>query len=93
MTTTLTVKVPHEMAAKLAAVTSKKRVAKSKYIRDALDVALKKEKQKPSLYDLMMEAGAIGCFSSGKGDLSTNPKYLEGYGQDNHRRRTTRRAA
>ena len=76
--TTLTLKVPREMAAKLEAVAARKRVPKSKYVRNALDVALKKEKDEPSLYDLMRDA--IGCVNSGKKDLATNPKYMKGYG-------------
>ena len=76
--TTLTLKVPREMAAKLEAVAARKRVPKSKYVRNALDIALKKEKDEPSLYDLMRDA--IGCVNSGKKDLATNPKYMKGYG-------------
>ena len=37
--TTITLKVPREMAAKLDAVATKKRVPKSKYVRDALNAA------------------------------------------------------
>ncbi len=76
--TTITLKVPHVMAAKLEAVVAKKRVAKSKYVRDALNAALKKERAQPSMYDLMKDA--IGCVNSGKKDLATNPKYMKGYG-------------
>jgi metal-responsive CopG/Arc/MetJ family transcriptional regulator len=75
---TLTLKVPRELAAKLNAVAARKRVPKSQYVRDVLSAALNKEKQKPSLHELMK--GAIGCFD-GPSDLSTNPKYLKGYGK------------
>ena len=76
--TTITLKVPSEMAAKLEAVATKKRVPKSKYVREALSTALSKEKEYPSLYDLMKDA--IGCFD-GPSDLSTNPKHMKGYGK------------
>ncbi len=75
---TITVTIPHAMAVKLEKVTAIKRVNKSKYVRDALGTALKKESIEPSLYDLMKES--IGCFDSGVTDLSTNPKYMEGFG-------------
>jgi metal-responsive CopG/Arc/MetJ family transcriptional regulator len=75
---TLTLKVPQELAQKLEAVSAQKRVPKSKYVRDVLSTALNKEKQGPSLHDLMKSA--IGCFD-GPSDLSTNPKYLKGYGK------------
>ena len=32
-----------------------------------------------SAYDLMKDD--LGCVDSGLGDLSTNPKYLDGYGR------------
>jgi len=79
MTTTLTLKVPREMAQKLEAVAVRKRVPKSMLMREALDVFLSRQKAKPSLYDRMK--GGIGCISSGKGDLSTNPAHMKGYGQ------------
>lgn len=79
MTTTLTLKVPREMATKLEAVAAKKRLPKSKYIRDALGMALDKEEIEPSLYDLMKDG--LGCFDSGKTDKSTNPKYMKGFGK------------
>ena len=33
-----------------------------------------------SLHDRLSEAGILGSFS-GPGDLSTNPKYMEGFGE------------
>jgi hypothetical protein len=91
--TTITLKVPHVMAAKLEAVAAKRRVPKSKYVRDALNTALKKEKTEPSLYDLMKDG--LGCFDSGVTDKSTNPKYMKGYGKPRnpHRHRPSLRAA
>ena len=34
-----------------------------------------------SLYDALKERGIIGCITDGPSDLSTNPKYMEGFGQ------------
>jgi predicted DNA-binding protein len=79
MTTTLTLKVPREMAAKLEAVAARKRVPKSKLMREALGTYLSKQKVEPSMYDLMKDA--IGCFDSGVTDLATNPKHMEGFGK------------
>jgi Arc/MetJ-type ribon-helix-helix transcriptional regulator len=91
--TTITLKIPPEIAAQLNAVVARKCVSKSKYVRDALIAALKKEKSEPSLYDLMKDG--LGCFDSGKVDKSTNPKYMKGYGKPRspHRHRTSLRAA
>jgi hypothetical protein len=35
-----------------------------------------------SLHDALEERGTIGAITNGPGDLSTNPTYLEGFGQD-----------
>ena len=77
--TTITLKVPRVIAAKLDAVATKKRIPKSKYVRDLLSSALKREEAKLSLYDRMKDG--IGCVSSGKRDLSTNPKHMKGFGE------------
>ena len=34
-----------------------------------------------SLFDVFDEAGLIGCIHDGPADLSTNPKYIEGFGK------------
>jgi Arc/MetJ-type ribon-helix-helix transcriptional regulator len=75
---TLTFKVPLELAKKLEMVSSIRRVPKSKFIREALRAALRKEKGKPSLFEQM--EGSLGCFA-GKSDLATNPKYLKNFGK------------
>ncbi|MDC0936891.1 hypothetical protein OAS39_11445 [Pirellulales bacterium] len=35
-----------------------------------------------TLYDAFAEKGLIGCIRSGSGDLSANPKHMEGFGKD-----------
>lgn len=44
-----------------------------------------KSKKQPTVFDLMKDS--IGIVSSGIGDLSTNPKHMEGYGKDSKRHR------
>ena len=34
-----------------------------------------------TLYEIMDEAGLIGCIEDAPSDLSTNPKYMEGFGK------------
>ena len=75
----LTLKVSPEMAHLLKVVAAKKGISKAKYALDVLNRALKRERTRLSMYDLMKDS--IGCFSSGKKDLSTNPKYMAGYGR------------
>lgn len=37
--------------------------------------------QGPTLYQLLHQAGLIGCIKDAPSDLSTNPKYMEGFGK------------
>jgi hypothetical protein len=34
-----------------------------------------------SVYDAMVRLGLLGCLKGGPRDLSTNPKYMEGFGE------------
>lgn len=36
---------------------------------------------KKSAYDLLNEAGLIGCIGGGPADVSSNPQYMEGFGE------------
>ena len=77
--TTLTLKVPDDLAQKLKVASVRNRVSKSKIVREALDSALRKEKIRPNLYELMKNG--VGCIDSGRKDLATHPKHLKGLGQ------------
>ena len=35
----------------------------------------------PTLHDALAAAGLLGCIEDGPADLSTNPKYMEGFGE------------
>lgn len=37
--------------------------------------------QNKSAYDLLNEAGLIGCIEGGPADVSSNPEYMEGFGE------------
>jgi predicted DNA-binding protein len=75
---TISLKLPPPLDARLKAIAEKRRISKSAYIRSLLEEGLKREKVKPSAYDLLKDV--IGCFDSGASDKSTNPKYMKGYG-------------
>ncbi len=53
----------------------------SELAREAIGEYLSRHATLPTCYDLAKESGVIGCVKSGKGDLSTNPKHMEGFGQ------------
>ena len=75
---TMTLKISPEMDAKLAAEARRRRVSKSRVAREMIDAGLKKRRPRVSLYDRIRDiAGSL----EGPGDLSTNPKYMEGFGE------------
>jgi hypothetical protein len=84
---TISLKVSEETAAYLTAESKRLRVSKSRILREAIEERRRKSKSKkakPSLYDRMK--GGIGCIDSGVTDLSTNKKYMEGFGKWKHAR-------
>jgi predicted DNA-binding antitoxin AbrB/MazE fold protein len=42
----------------------------------------------PSLFDVLDAAGLVGCITDAPADLSTNRKYLEGFGKSGKHRRS-----
>jgi len=52
----------------------------SAVVRDVLEQHFAEQGAAPSCYDLAREAGVIGCAADAPPDLSTNPKYFEGFG-------------
>jgi hypothetical protein len=80
ITTTFSVKLPRTLAAQLAAEARAKRIAKADIVIGLLKRHYLKngKKHKPTAWDLMKDL--VGCFD-GPGDLSTNPKHMEGYGR------------
>lgn len=80
---TLTVKLPDELALRLAKRAKRLGVSKSALLRESLEREFQGEnsavEEEPSAYDLMKDG--FGCVDSGIGDLSTNPKHMEGFGR------------
>ena len=78
--TTISLKVPDELLARMDAVASAKRTSRSALLREALEEKLEvvASKSSPSLYD--RSADLCGKDHSGMGDLASNPKHLKGFG-------------
>ena len=77
---TMTVKLPPVTSSRLAAAAKARRVSKSQIVREALEKHLKSngKKHRPTFGEL---AGHLAGCLDGPGDLTTNPKYMEGYGK------------
>ena len=80
--TVLTCKLPEALNHRLETAARKRRVAKSRLVREALEAMLAEESagRPPSLHERM--AGACGMIRSGVQDLASNPAHLEGFGAD-----------
>jgi hypothetical protein len=70
---------PERVALRTAARRGK--ISQGQLVRRALRAygVVPKDKAAPSAYDLVRDL--IGKYKDGPGDLSTNPKYLEGLGR------------
>ena len=80
---TVTVKMSPQQFARLERIARQRQAPKAQILREAFESA--HESSKPgTVYDAI--ADLIGSVE-GPGDLSTNPKYLQGFGLDGPKRR------
>ena len=76
---TVTVKLPPSLSSQLAAEARQKRVSKSALIRDSLERRYANGKsRRPTVGDLTRHLA--GKLKGAPPDLSTNKKYMEGFG-------------
>jgi metal-responsive CopG/Arc/MetJ family transcriptional regulator len=74
---TLSLKLPLSLSVKLERAAQERGQSKSEVVRTALEQFLKAERPMSALE---LAGNLVGC-GEGPGDLSTNPKYLEGFGE------------
>ncbi len=80
---TISLKLPVGLHAKLDRAAKQRKQSKSNLVRAALEQFLNgREASKPErkISALELAGDLVGCVA-GPGDLSTNPKYLEGFGK------------
>ena len=53
----------------------------SEVVREALEEYLSRSSQEKTTYDLLREAGLIGCAQGLPQDLSTSKRYFRGFGK------------
>jgi hypothetical protein len=78
----LSIRLPPELQQSLATIADRTGRSESQLVREALTEFVARQAGQPSCFDLARELGLIGCVDSGRGDLSTNPRHLEGFGSD-----------
>ena len=79
----ISLKLSASLHAKLDRAAKQRKSTKSDVVRTALDQFLKSDngsKSSRQVSALELAGDLVGCIE-GPGDLSTNPKYLEGYGK------------
>ncbi len=74
----VTVKMPKPLHARLVAEARRRRTTKSAVLREAFAAQRPAAAPAGSFYE---RAKHLIGVASGPGDLSTNPKYMEGYGK------------
>ena len=75
--TTLICSIPEKLDARLETLAKQARVPKDKFVRKALERAVRAPRTNGTAFSLVRElSGSL----SGPSDLATNPKYLEGLG-------------
>jgi hypothetical protein len=75
--TTLICSIPEKLDARLERLAQQAKVPKGKFVRKALEQAVRKPRAHGAAFKLVSNlCGSL----SGPSDLATNPKYLEGLG-------------
>ena len=75
--TTLICSIPEKLDAHLERMAHQAKVPKGKFVRKALEQAVRKPRANGAAFKLVSDlCGSL----SGPSDLATNPKYLEGFG-------------
>jgi metal-responsive CopG/Arc/MetJ family transcriptional regulator len=80
---TISLKLPAGLHAKLERAAKRKKQTKSDIVRTALEHFLNGQppsKSRRAMSALELAGDLVGC-AEGPGDLSTNPKYMEGFGE------------
>jgi Arc/MetJ-type ribon-helix-helix transcriptional regulator len=80
---TISLKLPAGLHAKLDRAAKQRKQSKSDVVRTALEHFLNGKppaKSRRVLSALELAGDLVGC-AEGPGDLSTNPKYMEGFGE------------
>ena len=76
----ISIRLPKKLAQGVEQLIATTGRSESEIVRAALEDYCRSHGQQPSCYDLAASAGILGC-GTGRTDLSTNPKYMEGLGQ------------
>jgi predicted DNA-binding protein len=77
----LTVRVNSELKKRLARIARQKARRASDLIREALELYCQSQEKPVSCLDIAKKVGLVGIWKNAPPDLSTNAKYMEGFGK------------
>jgi hypothetical protein len=78
---TITCKIPDELNEQLEAEAARAMLPKSALVRDALERSFKRPRQSPGQTAFDRVKDLCGIIKDGPVDMSTNPKYMDGFGK------------
>ncbi|MFO0898388.1 MAG: hypothetical protein U0836_13270 [Pirellulales bacterium] len=77
----LIVRLEQGLYQRLCLLARRKGTTKAALVRSVLEAYCRGEAE-PSAFELAQRVGIIGLIKDAPADLSTNPRYLEGFGRD-----------
>ena len=77
----ISVRVPGGIARRLKERSRATGTRESQVVREALEHYLSENRKEETAYDLLLQAGLIGCVRDAPKDLSTNKRYFKGFGK------------
>ena len=77
----ISVRVSGGIARRLKARSIATGARESQVVREALELYLSTSHSEQTTFDLLREAGLIGCVNGAPRNLSTNKKYFRGFGE------------
>ncbi len=78
---TITCKISDELNEQLEAEASRKMLSKSALVREALEHSFKRPRQARQRTAFDQIKDLCGIVKEGPADMSTNPKYMDGFGK------------
>lgn len=76
-TLTLTLKLPHKLAAAVVEASEREHLSKSEFVRRALEAYLQQRALRQSTSSVLDQVhDLVGCFGGGPADLASNPGHL-----------------
>jgi predicted DNA-binding protein len=78
----ITVRLSRELQRELRALKKATGKSESEIVRIAIKELCRQHRDEPSCYDIAVRMGIVGAVKGGPKDLSTKPKYMEGFGRD-----------